>query len=214
MKRRLRYILYAVAALSACKTKSDQPYFTGSIEYAYTYSSNLLNADSLTATRPVKSSFRYDLENYQSGFYGKDTSTWYYSGKLNRCIGKQSSQPEFTCEDYGTFTDSVLSWKLYDTDEKIMGHACRVLEMQKANSWVKYHVSRELILAPDTYRRHRSYNWDVYGEKGGGGLILKSEHRFTYFTMQGIATSVTQYGADFTALELNRRLFSELCGNQ
>jgi hypothetical protein len=214
MKYRYPCILYAVIALSACKTKSNQSYFTGTIEYTYTYSSNLLNADSLAKAMPAKSRFRYDLENYQSVFYGKDTTTWYYSGRLNKCIGKLSSQPDLTCEDYAAFTDSVLSWKLYDTDEKIMGYACRVLEMQTTHSWVKYYVSREQMIAPGTYRRHRSYNWDVYGEKTGGGLILKSEHRFTNFTMQGIATGIKQYGPDFTALELNQRLFSERCGNQ
>lgn len=212
MKYRYPCILYAVIALSACKAKSNQLYFTGTIEYAYTYSSNLLNTDSLAKARPAKSRFRYDLENYQSVFYGKDTATWYYNGRLNKCIGKLSGQPDLTCEDYATFTDSVLSWKLYDTDEKIMGYACRVLEMQKTHSWVKYYVSREQMIAPATYRRHSSYNWDVYGEKTAGGLILKSEHRFKHFTMLGTVTALKDYGNGFTALQLDPQLFSELCG--
>ena len=67
---------------------------------------------------------------------------------------------------------------------------CRLLEIQKSNSWVKYYVSKEQKIAPATYQHHRSYNWDVYGEKAGGGLILRSEHRFKMFTMMGIATDV------------------------
>jgi hypothetical protein len=196
---------------AACKSSKKEKYFTGTIAYVYTYSSDSLDADSLTYARAGGSSFRYDLQDYQSRFTGKDTETWYYSGLRNKCIGKMNSEAHYSCEDYNIVTDTVLSWKLYDTDEKILGHACRVLEMQKGNSWVRYFISRELVIAPDTYRRHKSYNWNFYGEKAGGGLILKSEHRFTKFTMKGVATDITVKDKKFRALEISDTLYDTVC---
>jgi hypothetical protein len=68
-----------------------------------------------------------------------------------------------------------------------------------------------LKIAPATYRHHISYNWDIYGDKANGGLILRSEHHFKYFTMNGIATAIELKAADFKALEIDEKLFSQFC---
>lgn len=194
----------------ACKNE-DKKYFTGTIEYAYTYSSNILNADSLTKERPSKGIFRYDENNYQSQFINTDTITYYYSGSLNKCIAEAGSIKKYECEDYGVMTDSVLTVKEYATEEKVLGHSCRILELQKKNSLVKYYVSTDLRIAPATYKLHKSYNWDVYGTKANGGLILKLEHQFKVFTMRGIAGEIKEGHQKFKALEINESLFTEIC---
>jgi len=212
MKTSFFITLTILIACSGGRNNATQKYFTGTIEYSYTYSSDSLNADSLTAARPATSDFRYDANDYQSRFVGKDTGTYYYSGIRNKCLGKISSEENYSCEDYSAVTDSVISWKIFDTEGKILGQACRILEMQKRNSRVKYYVSREMKLAPATYQKHKSYNWDFYGEKADGGLILKSEHRFRHFTMKGIATVVNiSNDRSFKALEITEELFNEKC---
>ena len=105
----------------------------------------------------------------------------------------------------------MLSTKLYDTDEKVLGYSCKILELQKRNSRVKYYVSNDLKIAPATYQRHRSYNWDVYGEKANGGLILKLEHQFKTFTMSGIATSVKIMNENYSALGMSDKELEEFC---
>ena len=207
-------MLTALLVHAGCSNKSTEHYFTGSIEYAYTYSSDSLNTDSLTKTRPVKGIFRYDLDNYQSQFLGKDTHTYYYSGNLNKALSFSGNGSDYDCDDYAIATDSVTGWKLYDTDEKILGQNCSVLELQKGNSWVKYFISKEKKIAPATYQKHKAYNWDVYGEKAGGGLILKMEHRFKYFSMKGTATMINDVPGDFKALQLDERKFLEICNNK
>lgn len=202
-------ILILVILITACN--SNKKYFTGTVDYAYTYTSDSLNTDSLALTRPVKSNFRYDESNYQSRFTGKDTQVYYYSGIVNKCVGKINNDPDYTCEDYSLATDSILSWKVYDTDEKILGYDCRILEIQKTTSWVKYYVAKKLIIAPVTYQKHKSYNWNFYGEKSNGGLILKLEHRFKRFTMKGVATNVVIEKTAFRALEISDSLFSTVC---
>ena len=112
------------------------------------------------------------------------------------------------------FTDSIISWKIYPANETILGQDCDILELQKKNSFVKYQVSKQYRIAPLTYQNHRSYNWDVYGQKANGGLILKSEHRFKQFTMNGIATEVKKYNEKFNALEIDEKKFTELCTNK
>ncbi len=191
--------------------KPGNKYFTGTIEYTYTYSSDSLNADSLAKTRPSKSLIRYDTIDYQSMFIGVDTIAYYYSGRLNKCLSETDHLGNYECEDYGAFTDSVISYKLADTDEKILGYSCKILEIQKKNSWLRYYVSNELKIAPATYRQHTSYNWDIYGDKANGGLILRSEHGFKYFTMKGIATAIELRAAGFKALEIDEKLFSKFC---
>jgi hypothetical protein len=104
-----------------------------------------LNTDSLGKERPAKGIFRYDLNNYQSQFLGKDTLTYFYSGSLNKAVSITGQGPGYECEDHAMASDSVISWKLFDTDEKIPGQNDSVLEMQKKNSWVKYFVSKENI---------------------------------------------------------------------
>ena len=203
-------LFFAMIFIIGCKRQSKK-YFTGTIEYEYTYSSDSLNADSLAKSRPSKSFMRYDTINYQSKFIGVDTIVYYYSGRSNKCLSETDHLGNFECEDYGAFTDSVISYKLTDTDEKILGYSCKILEIQKMNSWLRYHVSNDLKIAPATYRQHISYNWDVYGDKANGGLILRSEHRFKDFTMKGITTAIKLGAADFKALEIDEKLFSQFC---
>ena len=205
-----RLLFFTMVFIIGCD-KPGNKYFTGIIEYAYTYSSDSLNADSLAKTRASKSLFRYDTINYQSRFIGVDTIAYYYSGRSNKCLSETGHLGNYECEDYGAFTDSVISYKLTHTDEKILGYSCKILEIQKKNSWLRYYVSNELKIAPATYRQHISYNWDFYGEKANGGLILRSEHRFKYFTMKGIATAIELKAADFKALEIDEKLFSQFC---
>lgn len=121
------------------------------------------------------------------------------------------NNPQYECEDYSVLNDSVLSCKLYDTNEKILGHSCRIIEMQKKNSWVRYHVSNDLRIAPATYTGHKSYKWDFYGEKTNGGLILKIEHRLRYFTLKGIATRIDIHNNGFKALEIDEKHFEPAC---
>ena len=170
-----------------------------------------MNVDSLTNARPFKGLFSYDETDYQSTFIGRDTINYYYSGKMNRCISRTEPDGNFICEDYSVVIDSVLSVKLYDTNEKVLGHSCKILEMEKSNSRVKYYVSKELKIAPGTYKLHKSYNWDVYGEKAGGGLILKLEHRFKSFTMSGIATNVKIINGNYSALKMPDKNMKEFC---
>jgi len=206
-------VLIIIAALffTSCSEQGNK-YFTGTIEYAYTYTSDSLNADSLARTRPSKSILRYDILDYQSKFItNNDTTINYYSGTLNKCLIGTNGSKNFECADYSSFTDSVLSYKIYNTDEKILGYSCRILEVQKKNSWLQYYVSNDLRIASATYRKHVSYNWDFYGDKANGGLILRSEHRFKYFTMKGIATAIEMKPADFKALEISEDLFPQFC---
>jgi hypothetical protein len=198
--------------LFSCKKIKENKYFTGTIEYRYTYISDSLNTDSLTKERTGHSYFRYDTINYQSRFTGKDTATYYYSGLRNKAISFTGNPVVYGCEDYSVFTDSVLSVKHYDTEATVLGYNCEILEIQKKNSSVLYVVSKDLIIAPGTYRQHQSYNWDVYGREAGGGLILLSEHRFKKFTMIGVATAVQiSKEPGFRALEINDSLFAVLC---
>ncbi len=196
--------------IAGCNNKKEE-YFTGEIVYAYTYESNILNIDSLVKERPVKGIFRYDLNNYQSQFQGKDTFTYYYSGSLNKCLSQAGSSENYECEDYGMDTDSVVSWKMYVAKEMILGHNCDILELQKKASFVKYYVCKTEKTAPATYQKHKAYNWDVYGEKAKGGLILKLEHRFKNFTMKGIATDLIKPKEKFKALEIDEKKIIELC---
>ena len=206
----LIFFLSALLHISGCKSSANK-YFTGTIEYAYSYSSDSLKVDSLTAARPKKGFFRYDENDYQSRFIGAGTNTYYYSGALNKCVSESGVQKNYMCEDYGATTDSVLTFKLYDTGEKVLGYSCKILEIQKTSSWVKYYVSKEIKMSPVTYRKQRAYNWDFYGEKAEGGVVLKLEHRFKTFTMSGIATGLKEYDTDFKALQMDENKFAEIC---
>lgn len=205
-------VFIGILVLIACRNNdAGNKYFTGTIDYVYTYASDSLNVDSLSKQRPFKGILRYDTLNYQGQFISADTNTNYYSGNLNKCLSQTNYLGKYECEDYGVANDSVISYKIIDTDEKILGYKCKILEVQKKNSWLQYYFSNELKIAPATYRRHAAYNWDFYGEKANGGLILKSEHRLKYFTLKGIATSLSRRDDNFKALEINEQLFSNHC---
>jgi hypothetical protein len=216
MNNKISAVFYLIpfAAFIGCSEGAKEKYFSGTIEYAYSYSSDSLDVDSLTKARPAKGFFRYDATDYQNRFTGTDTVTYYYSGGLNNCVSETGVLKNYECEDYGTATDSVLSWKLYDTDERVLDYSCRILELQKTRSRVKYYVSKEIKMAPATYLRHRSYNWDIYGEKAEGGLVLKLEHRFKNFTMHGAATVLNTSDSKFRALEIDTKAMAELCAGK
>ncbi|MBK6544441.1 MAG: hypothetical protein IPG12_04105 [Saprospiraceae bacterium] len=186
-------------------------YFTGIIKYKYTYESNVLNADSLKRIKPNKSLFRYDNNDYQSQFIGKDTLTYFYSGKLNKCLSETNSKKDYDCEDYGMLTDSIIYFKIYNTDETIMGYKCKIIEYQTKYFWNKYYVSRDLKISPNTYIRHLAYNWSFYGTKTNGGLILKLEHRFKNYIMKGEAVEIKKYNDTFIANEIAQNKIEEIC---
>ncbi len=210
--RQIGIVYMAAVCWMACKNEKKDNFFSGTVDYAYSFSSDSLNADSITRQRPVKSRFNYDTTGYQSVFFGPDTTKYYYSGIRNRCISQNGNAGKYQCEDYGILTDRVISTRVYDTEEKILGYDCRVLEIQKENSLVKYYISTTLKIAPATYVNHRSYNWDTYGKEANGGLILKLEHRFRYFTMHGIATGITSKPGNFRALEIPETEWAIHCG--
>jgi hypothetical protein len=197
--------------VTSCGEVEKKKYFTGIVEYRYSYTSDSLNVDSLVKSRPSAGFFRYDENSYQSKFIGKDTATYYYSGLMNKCIAATGNPLEYSCEDYGVATDSVLAIKIYDTDEKVLGYNCKILEMQKMNSSVNYYVSTELKIAPSTYKAHKAYNWDMYGEKTKGGLILKLEHRFKSFSMSGIAKNIIIIKSGFKAHEISDKDLVSFC---
>ncbi len=203
-----------VFILMSCTGNKEADFFIGQVNYSYQYESDQLNTDSLRSEKPWESKFRYGLENYQSRFIGKDTFTYFYSGNLNKCLSMQHGILDSLCEDYGKDTDSVMAFKIYDTDEKVLGYACKVLEYQSKLFRTKYYVSKNLKIAPATYKKHRAYNWSFYGEKAGGGLILKIEHWFNKYYMYGIATSVKPFQDKTGALEIDENLFHKMCVNQ
>jgi hypothetical protein len=199
---------------TGCNSIKKTPYFTGEITYHYTYESSFLNTDSLIKERPSKGIIRYDSYNYQSQYTGKDTVTYYYSGNLNKCLSQTGTNKIVECEDYGINTDSVLSFKIYPAPETVFGQPCTIVELQKKTSFVKYYVSNRQRVAPATYKKHKAYNWDVYGEKANGGLVLKLEHRFKNFIMKGTVTGIKNYDSKFKALEIEEREMVEKCITQ
>lgn len=205
------YIAWILILCSCSETGIRDNYFNGSITYNYTYESKTMNIDSLYNERPRKAVFRYDSLNYLSRFYGKDTITYYYSGKINKALEEVNGSGNYTCEDYGQLTDSVISIKQYPANETVLGQQCDILEMQKKNSWVKYYVSREIKIAPPTYIHHKAYNMDLYGNKADGGLILKLEHRFKNFTMKGLASEISKKDRHYKAIEISAAVFDNLC---
>lgn len=190
---------------------SKPGYFTGVIEYKYKYESVILNTDSLTKLKPNKSEFRYDTYNYQSRFFAQDTTTYYYSGQWGKCISQINSTNKFDCEDYRVLTDSVLSYKEYETNEKILGQNCKIIEWQGKYFYNIFYVSTDLKISPHTYKKHLSYNWKIYGEKAKGGLILKTEHRFKNYIMKGIAVNVKKEKKDFKSLSIDNTNFEIYC---
>jgi hypothetical protein len=142
---------------------------------------------------------------------GADTFTYYYSGRLNKCLSEKNDSRNFECEDYGIPTDSVVSFTIYDTDEVILGQKCRILDFQSQLSQTLYYISRDKHLAPETYQQHLAYNWSFYGKEADGGLILKLEHRFPNYKMKGIAIQVVERPPDFQALEIYESTILTLC---
>lgn len=203
--------------LNCCVTDTKEPtdgYFQGKVRYSYSYETDLLNLDSLTRVRPAKSEFRFDQSNYQSIFFGQDTLAYYYLSDLNKCLSRKNGVDQ-DCEDYSVNTDTILHFKVYDIEEKVLGHRSRVIEYQGKYFWNKYVVSRDLRLAPETYQKHQAYNWSFYGDQTGGGLILQLEHRFENYTMKGLAVDIQQrHGGGYKALEINEDHILHYCENE
>jgi hypothetical protein len=219
MSTRLLPALIAVLLLPAihCNTPArlqGESFFYGKIVYDYTYESNMLDMDSLVAARPYRGEFRYDADHYQSRFIGKDTTTYLYAGTLNRAVSQTNSGTFTDCEDYGIATDSVLWYKVYDTDERVQGHRCRVIEYQGKYFRNKYYVSTDLRIAPGTYQKHIAYNWAFYGNQTGGGLILKLEHYFKKFIMRGEMRLLQKLTNTFDALEGRSDTVRAVCSRQ
>ncbi|MFD2823166.1 hypothetical protein ACFS5M_05760 [Lacinutrix iliipiscaria] len=212
----MRSIFFKTSFLCFCVTlfhcnKNDEEYFQGKIIYKYHYTSDSLNADSLNLNRIRKSIFQFNLNNYQSTFIDNDTTTYFYISKINKCLIKINSNLQQECEDYSLSTDSILHFKVYDTDEKILGHNCQVLEFQGKYFWNKYYVSKDVKIAPSTYRKHEAYNWKFYGEKVDGGMILKLEHRFKNFTMYGEALLLSNLNTNERALQITPEEIASVC---
>ncbi len=210
------YCLIGVALIS-CKKKpapnSTDKWFEGRIVYHYTYHSDSLDADSLALWKPHSGMMLFEKDNYKSVFWGKDTLTYLYLAELNKGYSYKGSGRDEQCEDYSQPTDSILSFHIYPTDDKILGYPCKVLEYQSKYFWNRYFVSTAHRLSPGSYQNHRAYNWSFYGEKTGGGIILKMEHRFGRYTMKGIALEVdTSRAMPGNRIDYDKKRVAQICG--
>lgn len=186
-------------------------FFQGEIHYTYTYESNSVPLGYLYSVRPNSSIFAYDSKNYQSTFMGADTICYYYSSDRNRAIFSKNGIFDAGCEDYGVNPDSLLSFKVYDSEELILGQRCKVIDFRTINTFNRYHVSRDLFLPPDTYQKHIAYNWAFYGEQANGGIILRVEHHFPKFVMMGEATKVQAFSNGERAWDIKDQVFVNAC---
>ena len=193
-------------------TKADaSQYFQGEIHYKYSYSSETLNLGYLESKRPKRGVFKYDLQHYQSIFYGPSITSYYYSGITNHAISSIDGAFDINCTDYGINPDSLLHFEVHPTDEKILGQDCMIVEFQTPNVYTRYHVSKSVFLAPDTYQKHLAYNWSLYGEQGKGGIILKAEHFFSNFTMIGEVSKIVPYENGERAWDITEDAFAQAC---
>jgi len=145
---------------------------------------------------------------------GADTFAYYYNGRLNKCLSETNSSKIFECEDYGLPFDSVGDFRIYDTDERILGYRCRIIEFKARHFLNKYYVSKDLFIAPGTYKNHLAYNWQFCHEKTGGALILKSEHRFKNYIMTGTATTIDNQDKDLRAFAFDDAFFRLVCDSK
>lgn len=210
--RRLPLLLGALMLVSCTEqTLADLPetgqrsWFTGKVSYAYTYTSDSLNADSLATVRTRTGEMIYAGADYLSRFRGLDTMVYLYMSALNKCYSPPHGAEPATCEDYGVPTDSVIKILLTENTDTILGEPCDRLEMTCANASHTYWVARNVKAHPGSYERHEAYNWKEYGTAAKGGIILMNEHRFTKFTMRGIATNfqhAANAGAEINAMKV------------
>jgi len=182
-------------------TPLAQDYFTGTIDYKYSYRSDKLDVDSLTEARPRTGRMCFGGACYESKFFGRDTSRHYYDGRTNMAFDLDGNNTVIGCEDYGINRDSVLSYEKYASAEKIQEFACEVLEFQGMYALNRYYVTKALILDPRCYQDHAAYNWAFYTEQTNGGLILRVEHEFPDFTMIGVAEKIRFDDNQLTRLE-------------
>ena len=146
-------------------------------------------------------------------FIGSDTITYYYKSDINKAVWKNKDKEEFECEDYGIPTDSIITFKIYPTKEKIQGQEVEVLEYQSKYFWTRYYMSKALKISPKTYKDHLAYNMSFYGDKTEGGLILKLEHRFENYSMRGDLLELKRYKPNFIAIEINKNEIINTCNN-
>lgn len=201
-----------ICLLSNC-TSADQDYFKGEIHYTYSYASNRINLDSTNQSRPVKGVFKYDSKNYLSQFINTsdDTTSYYYLSDQNVAVSKSPGLSPWKCTSYGIATDSVLSYRYYDTHLVIEGQKCKILEFTSRYGTNKYFVSQEMFLHPSLYKNHVAYNWKFYGDITNGGIILRLEHQFPGYTMTGTTNKLIQYSSNDIAFNIPENRLLEYC---
>lgn len=200
------FILISMTFYACNNSKSVRTtpkFFHGKITYNYTYESALLELESLTRSKPHTGTMIFEDNNYESSFIGKDTMNYIYSGDINMCYQFDGNGNSLGCENYRLYTDSILSYKLYETSEKVLDQECMILEFQGKYFWNRYYISKETKLNPEVFENNNAYNWSFYGGKSNGGLILKLEHRFKDFTMKGVAVSVQVYTPDMNMIRMD-----------
>ena len=195
------FICVFSCTLFSCQNQ-NKDYFQGQVIYKYHYTSDVLNIDSLNQSKIHTSIFKYDTENYQSTFINKDSTTYFYLSSINKCLKAINGQLQDICEDYSEATDSIINFRVYDTDEKILGQDCMIIEFQGLHFWNRFYVSKDSKISPNTYKDHKAYNWQFYGNQTHGGLILKLEHRFKTFSMHGEATYISNLKWNEKALDI------------
>jgi hypothetical protein len=189
-------LLSIINALSNCKTTTKnerQDSFEGIIEYAYTYQSDSINIDSLKTNRPSSGQMVYKDSLYKSvfiGFIGKNTESYIYDNHTGIAFHLSISSDSIDCEDYTAQNDTVFSYQIIETGEKILGEEVNILEFVSKYATQRFYYSLKHKVAPFNYDKHLAYNWNFYKEKTNGGVLLKVEHIFKKFTMIGIATKI------------------------
>ena len=137
---------------------------------------------------------------YKSIFESKNKMEIYIYDNESGIAYDLTDKDSIGCEDYKMNNDSIYSYEIIETDEKVLGHEVKILEFKSKYATNKFFFSKNYKVAPHNYDKHLAYNWKFYMEKADGGVILKVEHVFKKFTMKGVATQ-------FEVQEINPKLF-------
>ncbi len=191
MKYLLIFFLNVVIFFN-CSTVEEFPEFEGFINYQYTYESDSLNVDTLTKYRPTSSEFYYKDSLYFSSFISKTRDSYVVNGKTGFAWYLSSETDTAVCEDYTKRTESIKTFRTLPSKETVLGYDTRILEIEGQNSTTRFWVSTDLKVNPENFAKHQAYNWYFYLQKADGGIILKTEHEFPKFTMNGIATKIIE----------------------
>lgn len=187
----MKYILLSFLCLLNFKTTAQNEHFEGAIIYDIVYQDKTGEMSDEEAQQFMGNEQKFSIkgDKYASEMNGFLNVKQIYVGN-DTLYSQMGGINALMYIDAKENPDSLISYKITEVDEKILGYDCQLLEIKSTEGLTSYYFNPKIVVNPEDYKNHEYGFWKFSLNVTGGALPLKSISDYEDLKLVIIAKSI------------------------